>query len=164
MLSHFHSDHTGGLLLFREHFRGANENALSKVYVASGFFDQRQTDAGDFVGPGNFSRAQDFARLRRRGLFLLRSRPQHRSRQALKPARYQGGGDHNGPQGLFITSKGQSEPDIIMDDQSMGYLTEQGWPMTSGCATWFDKYGESLKSHRGRADLLDRRRVSPVAG
>ena len=60
VLSHFHSDHTGGLLLLREHFRGANENALSKVYVASGFFDQRKTDAGDFVGPGNFSRAQDF--------------------------------------------------------------------------------------------------------
>ena len=39
VLSHFHSDHTGGLLILREHFRPANEAALSQVYVAAGFFD-----------------------------------------------------------------------------------------------------------------------------
>ena len=46
VLSHFHSDHTGGLLILREHFRPANEAALSQVYVAAGFFDQRATING----------------------------------------------------------------------------------------------------------------------
>ena len=136
VLSHFHSDHTGGLLLLREHFRGANENALSKVYVASGFFDQRQTDAGDFVGPGNFSRAQDFKQAAEaQGIVFI----EVAGPTQIAPKLWLTGPvprveeTYNGPQGLFITSKGQSEPDIIMDDQSMGYLTEQGWLMTSGC-------------------------------
>ena len=38
VLSHFHSDHTGGLLVLREHFRDKNPKALSIVYVARGFF------------------------------------------------------------------------------------------------------------------------------
>ncbi|MEL0162241.1 MAG: hypothetical protein VW842_05135, partial [Halieaceae bacterium] len=28
---------------------------------------------------------------------------------------------------------GTSIPDIIIDDQSLGYLTDKGWLMTSGC-------------------------------
>ncbi|MEL0162240.1 MAG: MBL fold metallo-hydrolase, partial [Halieaceae bacterium] len=60
VLSHFHSDHTGGLLILREHFRPANESALSQVYVAAGFFDQRVTETGVEVGPGDFAIAQDF--------------------------------------------------------------------------------------------------------
>ena len=60
VLSHFHSDHTGGLLILREHFRPANEGALSQVYVAAGFFEQRATATGVEVGPGDFASAQDF--------------------------------------------------------------------------------------------------------
>ncbi len=37
VLSHFHSDHTGGLLVLRKHFRDSNPKALSIVYVARGF-------------------------------------------------------------------------------------------------------------------------------
>ena len=37
VLSHFHSDHTGGLLVLREHFGKENPAALSKVFVADGF-------------------------------------------------------------------------------------------------------------------------------
>ena len=40
---------------------------------------------------------------------------------------------YNGPAGLFINQDGASVPDIIMDDQSLGYLTDKGWLMTSGC-------------------------------
>ena len=60
VLSHFHSDHTGGLLVLREHFRDSNPKALSIVYVARGFFDQRMTRNGLLVGPGEFESAQDF--------------------------------------------------------------------------------------------------------
>ena len=60
VLSHFHSDHTGGLLILRKHFRATNMAALSQVYVAAGFFDQRATATGVEVGPGDFASAQDF--------------------------------------------------------------------------------------------------------
>ena len=60
VLSHFHSDHTGGLLVLREYFRSINPDALRKVFVARGFFDQRVTKAGVEVGPGDFARAQNF--------------------------------------------------------------------------------------------------------
>ena len=39
----------------------------------------------------------------------------------------------NSPAGLFINQNGAPVPDIIMDDQSLGYLTDKGWLMTSGC-------------------------------
>ena len=41
VLSHFHSDHTGGLIKLRKIYKAINKNAFSKVYVARGFFDQR---------------------------------------------------------------------------------------------------------------------------
>ena len=37
VLSHFHSDHTGGLLQLRKTYKKINPKALSKVYVAKGF-------------------------------------------------------------------------------------------------------------------------------
>jgi 7,8-dihydropterin-6-yl-methyl-4-(beta-D-ribofuranosyl)aminobenzene 5'-phosphate synthase len=136
VLSHFHSDHTGGLLVLREHFRSANESALSRVYVAKGFFDQRVTAAGLAVGPGEFASALKFKEAAEAlgirffeiegptkiapQLWLTGPVPRVRER-------------YNGPAGLFISRDGELEPDIIMDDQSLGYLTEKGWLMTSGC-------------------------------
>ncbi|MDG2461595.1 MAG: MBL fold metallo-hydrolase [Luminiphilus sp.] len=136
VLSHFHSDHTGGLLILREHFRRVNDTALSQVYVAKGFFDQRVTATGVKVGPGEFARAQDFKEAARAlgirfieidepteiapRLWLTGPVPRVKER-------------YNGPAGLFVTRDGQSVPDIIMDDQSLGYLTDKGWLMTSGC-------------------------------
>ena len=41
VLSHWHFDHTGGLLALRDRYRTINEKAFSEVYVAEGFFIQR---------------------------------------------------------------------------------------------------------------------------
>lgn len=136
VLSHFHSDHTGGLLVLREHFRAANESALSRVYVAKGFFDQRVTAAGVKVGPGEFASALTFKEAAEAlgvrffeiegptkiapQLWLTGPVPRVEER-------------YNGPAGLFISRDGELEADIIMDDQSLGYLTEKGWLVTSGC-------------------------------
>ena len=136
VLSHFHSDHTGGLLMLREHFRPANETALSRVYVAKGFFDQRVTAAGVEVGPGEFASALEFKQAAEAlgirffeidtptkiapQLWLTGPVPRVEER-------------YNGPAGLFISEDGELQPDIIMDDQSLGYLTDKGWLMTSGC-------------------------------
>ena len=40
---------------------------------------------------------------------------------------------YNGPPGLFIDGPDGPKEDIIIDDQSLGYLTDRGWLMTSGC-------------------------------
>ena len=136
VLSHFHSDHTGGLLILREHFRPANEAALSQVYVAAGFFDQRATATGVEVGPGDFARAQDFKNAAEAlGIrFTVVTEPTEIAPKLWLTGPVPRVEEHyNGPAGLFINQDGASVPDIIMDDQSLGYLTDKGWLMTSGC-------------------------------
>ena len=136
VLSHFHSDHTGGLLILREHFRPANESALSQVYVAAGFFDQRVTETGVEVGPGDFAIAQDF-RVAAEALgirFIEVDEPTEIAPKLWLTGPVPRVEEHyNGPSGLFINRDGTSIPDIIIDDQSLGYLTDKGWLMTSGC-------------------------------
>lgn len=136
VLSHFHSDHTGGLLILREHFRPANEGALSEVYVAAGFFEQRATATGVEVGPGDFASAQDFkAAAEALGInFTVVTEPTEIAPKLWLTGPVSRVEEHyNGPAGLYINRDGASIPDIIMDDQSLGYLTDKGWLMTSGC-------------------------------
>ncbi len=136
VLSHFHSDHTGGLLILREHFRPANEGALSEVYVAAGFFEQRATATGVEVGPGDFASAQDFkVAAEALGInFTVVTEPTEIAPKLWLTGPVPRVEEHyNGPAGLYINRDGASIPDIIMDDQSLGYLTDKGWLMTSGC-------------------------------
>ncbi|MBT4853191.1 MAG: MBL fold metallo-hydrolase [Halieaceae bacterium] len=136
VLSHFHSDHTGGLLVLREHFRDKNPKALSIVYVARGFFDQRRTRNGSLVGPGEFESAQDF---RGAAEALGISFVEIDSPTEIAPKLWLTGPvprlveAYNGPAGLFIDGPDGPSEDIIIDDQSLGYLTDRGWLMTSGC-------------------------------
>ena len=60
ILSHFHSDHTGGLIKLRKTYKPFNKNAFKNVYVTRGFFAQRYTASGDLVGPGNYLDANKF--------------------------------------------------------------------------------------------------------
>lgn len=136
VLSHFHGDHTGGLLVLREHFSKQNPEALSKVFVADGFFDQRQTADGYLVGPGTFKSAAEF-KLAAEALGITFEVVE--SPMQIAPALWITGPvprnieSYNGPKGLFIETKGSQRADIIKDDQSLGYLTSKGWLMTSGC-------------------------------
>lgn len=136
VLSHFHSDHTGGLLVLRDYFVEANPKALSTVYVAKGFFKQRVTAEGVEVGPGSFSSAIIFkSEAEKRGINFVEIGSPTEIASALwltgpVPRKVEA---YNGPTGLFIEVDGKATPDIIMDDQSLGYLTPKGWLMTSGC-------------------------------
>jgi 7,8-dihydropterin-6-yl-methyl-4-(beta-D-ribofuranosyl)aminobenzene 5'-phosphate synthase len=50
ILSHFHGDHTGGLIKLRKTFMKENPDAFSEVYVAEGFFEQRYDENGNLRG------------------------------------------------------------------------------------------------------------------
>jgi len=149
VLSHYHSDHTGGLLVLREHFRRENPAALSKVYVAKGFFDQRRTAEGRLVGPGDFDTIAEFKEAAEAAgiTFIVVDSPTQ-----IAPALWITGPvpreieSYNGPKGLFIETTHGPIPDIIHDDQSLGYLTDRGWMMTSGCGhAGLMNTGEALK-------------------
>ncbi len=136
VLSHFHSDHTGGLLALREYFKTFNPQALTTAYVARGFFDQRTTKTGARVGPGAFESAQEFkSAAEALGIsFIEIAAPTE-----IAPSLWLTGPvprlieTYNGPKGLFVDGPTGQIEDVIMDDQSLGYLTHRGWLMTSGC-------------------------------
>ena len=143
VLSHFHSDHTGGLLRLRREYRTENTNAFTKVYVAKGFFAQRYDQSGAQLsdgktGPGSYGNAAEFKKAAQAlGIkFTVTDAPLE-----IAPDLFITGPvarrheEYVGPAGLFIkTGEGSVlSPDIIMDDQSMGMMTEQGWVMMSGC-------------------------------
>ena len=61
ILSHFHGDHTGGLIKLRQTFMEKNPNAFSRVFVAEGFFDQRYDEEGNLRGfIGGFNEVSSF--------------------------------------------------------------------------------------------------------
>ena len=138
ILSHFHSDHTGGLIKLRKTYKTFNQNAFKKVYVTRGFFAQRYTKSGDLVGPGNYSDTNKFKQdAEREGItFIILDSHEEIAQNlfatgtVLRTDEY-----YNGPKGLLVRNSKTNNlvEDIIVDDQSAGMLTASGWIMMSGC-------------------------------
>jgi len=144
VLTHFHSDHTGGLLTLRETFRAENEKALSKVYVAKGFFKQRyssdgrsiyslpgQTFTQNFSSPDAFKNAAQALGIE----FIVIDEP-----TVIAPGMILSGpiervhDEKNVSPGIFLkASDGSLVPDYIPESQVLGIHTKQGWTLVSGC-------------------------------
>ena len=136
VLSHYHSDHTGGLIKLRKTFKSVNDQAFTQVYVARGFFDQRYTKDGTKVGPGNLKDASEFrSNAEKEGInFVVLNDHKMIAENLYATGTVQRDVEYyNGPKGLFIYEDGIPQPDIILDDQSLGMLTDEGWVMMSGC-------------------------------
>ena len=154
---HWHFDHTGGLLALRNRYKNINENAFSKVYVAEGFFIQRYmhsqhwpngrkiigtsektTDATEPepIGPGNFAFSADFKKAAETaGIEFIEVKKVTK----VAPAIYVTGPvrkvseSRMVPGHIFIKKGDAFKIDPIVDDQSIGYMTESGWLVMSGC-------------------------------
>ena len=137
ILSHFHGDHTGGLIKLRKTYMTKNPDAFSKVYVAEGFFEQRYDVDGNLRGfIGGFNDVNDFLSASTQiGIeFIIIDEPYQIAKDLIL----------SGPvervfedvvvsPGFFIKENGELTSDILKDDQSLGIKTNKGWYMMSGC-------------------------------
>ena len=137
ILSHFHGDHTGGLIKLRKTFMNKNPNAFSVVYVAKGFFEQRFDRDGNLRGfIGGFDDVTDFLNETKKiGItFKVINEPLEIARNLVL----------SGPverifedvvvsPGFYVKNNGKLVDDLLKDDQSLGIRTKRGWYMMSGC-------------------------------
>ena len=132
VLSHNHSDHTGGLLTLRKDVQARNAKALARVHVGRGIFWSRPT--ADGAGDSNLplkTRAQYDAA----GLVFV----EHEGPQQILPGvwltgpvprvhperNWSGRGKVRAPEGLV--------EDTIPEDQSLVFDTDRGLVILSGC-------------------------------
>ena len=137
ILSHFHGDHTGGLINLRKTFMNKNPDAFSEVYVAEGFFEQRYDSEGNLRGfIGGFDEVQNFINETKKiGIsFNVIKEPLEIAKNLVL----------SGPverifedvvvsPGFYIKENDKLVDDMLKDDQSLGIKTDKGWYMMSGC-------------------------------
>ena len=137
ILSHFHGDHTGGLIKLRKTFMEDNPNAFSKVYVADGFFEQRYDKDGNLRGfIGGFDDVTEFIQETKNiGISFIVIKESYEIAKNLMLS---------GPverifekvvvsPGFYLKKNGKLIDDLLKDDQSLGIKTSKGWYMMSGC-------------------------------
>ena len=137
IISHFHGDHTGGLVKLRNSFKDENPKAFSTVYVAEDFFVQRYDENGSKKGfIGTYNDVEDFiAATKKAGIHFI---VLHETQEIADNLFVSGPVERSYEDvvvspGFFIKENGVLKPDHVPDDQSLGILTGEGWYMMSGC-------------------------------
>jgi 7,8-dihydropterin-6-yl-methyl-4-(beta-D-ribofuranosyl)aminobenzene 5'-phosphate synthase len=142
ILTHYHTDHTGGLLHMRKRLRQEYPKALSQVYVGKGFFQQRFTSDGKPVysldrslNPDYFEKPQDFRRAAE--ALGIRFTVVEQAREILPGVHLSGSikrqhDERNVNPGRFLDAAA-SQSDNIPESQVVGLLTAKGWLLVSGC-------------------------------
>jgi 7,8-dihydropterin-6-yl-methyl-4-(beta-D-ribofuranosyl)aminobenzene 5'-phosphate synthase len=130
ILSHYHQDHTGGLLYLRREFAKDNPSALSRVHVGRGIFWNRPKQSGE----GNNMVAAKPAFEATGGVFI-----EHNGPVELYPGVWLTGPvprvypERNwGGAGVVKTPDGLKE-DNIPEDMSLVFDTDKGLVVLSGC-------------------------------
>jgi 7,8-dihydropterin-6-yl-methyl-4-(beta-D-ribofuranosyl)aminobenzene 5'-phosphate synthase len=143
VLTHFHTDHTGGLLTLREEYRKKNPEALSKVYVAKGFFDQR-FDADhqpvyslpnpgfteSFKTPAEFKKAAEALGIR---FVVVEKATKLAPGVVLTGPITRTHPEKNVSPGFFLKAGDEYVADTVPESQVLGIETDQGWLLVSGC-------------------------------
>jgi 7,8-dihydropterin-6-yl-methyl-4-(beta-D-ribofuranosyl)aminobenzene 5'-phosphate synthase len=128
ILSHFHDDHTTGLVTLRREFSKSNPAALSRVHVAKGIFLERR---GHNPNP-MIAMKKEFESTG--GVFVVRDKAEE-----LFPAVWLTGPvprvypEKNFPAGTEVNTGNAWVEDNVPDDQSLVFNTPHGLVLLSGC-------------------------------
>jgi 7,8-dihydropterin-6-yl-methyl-4-(beta-D-ribofuranosyl)aminobenzene 5'-phosphate synthase len=128
ILSHFHDDHTTGLLTLRREFSKSNSKALSRVHVANGIFLERR---GHNPNP-MIQIKKDYEAAG--GVFVVHEKPEE-----LFPGIWLSGPvpraypEKNYPLGTEVNTGTEWVADTVPDDQSLVFNTSHGLVLLSGC-------------------------------
>jgi 7,8-dihydropterin-6-yl-methyl-4-(beta-D-ribofuranosyl)aminobenzene 5'-phosphate synthase len=128
ILSHFHDDHTTGLLTLRRQFSKSNPSALSRVHVATGIFLERR---GRKTNP-MIQMKKDYEAAG--GVFVPHDKPEE-----IFPGIWLTGPvpraypEKNYPAGVEVNNGTAWVEDTVPDDQSLVFNTAHGLVLLSGC-------------------------------
>jgi 7,8-dihydropterin-6-yl-methyl-4-(beta-D-ribofuranosyl)aminobenzene 5'-phosphate synthase len=128
ILSHFHDDHTTGLMTLRREFSKSNPKALSRVHVANGIFLERR---GHNPNP-MLQVKKEFEATG--GVFVVHEKPEE-----LFPGVWLTGPvprvypEKNYPAGTEVNTGNAWVEDTVPDDQSLVFNTSHGLVLLSGC-------------------------------
>jgi 7,8-dihydropterin-6-yl-methyl-4-(beta-D-ribofuranosyl)aminobenzene 5'-phosphate synthase len=128
ILSHFHDDHTTGLMTLRREFSKSNPKALSRVHVAQGIFLERR---GHNPNP-MIQMKKDYEATG--GVFIIHDKPEE-----IFPGIWLSGPvpriypEKNYPAGTEVNTGAAWVEDTVPDDQSLVFNTSRGLVLLSGC-------------------------------
>jgi 7,8-dihydropterin-6-yl-methyl-4-(beta-D-ribofuranosyl)aminobenzene 5'-phosphate synthase len=128
ILSHFHDDHTTGLMTLRREFSKSNPKALSRVHVAQGIFLERR---GHNPNP-MIQMKKDYEATG--GVFIIHDKPEE-----LFPGIWLSGPvpriypEKNYPADTEVNTGTAWVEDTVPDDQSLVFNTSRGLVLLSGC-------------------------------
>lgn len=129
ILSHFHDDHTTGLLTLRRELSKTNAKALSRVHVGAGIFLPRRGDDAENI---MIAMRKDYEATG--GTFIVHDQPQE-----MFPGVWLTGPvprvypEKNYGKGIEVLSDGNWIEDNVPDDQSLVFDTEGGLVVLAGC-------------------------------
>src|SRR6202000_2655324 len=137
ILTHFHDDHTTGLMTLRREFMKKNPYALSRVHVAKGIFLERRRKQGNTqvaIGDENPMIAMKKEFEATGGRFI-----EHDKVDEIFPRVWLTGPgprtypEKNYPAGIEVKEDGAWVEDNVPDDQSLVFNTDRGLVLLAGC-------------------------------
>jgi 7,8-dihydropterin-6-yl-methyl-4-(beta-D-ribofuranosyl)aminobenzene 5'-phosphate synthase len=128
ILSHFHDDHTTGLMTLRRELSKSNPAALSRVHVGKGIFlERRGRDQNPMIAMKKEYEATG-------GTFIVHDKPEE-----ILPGVWLTGPvprtypEKNYPASIEVVKDGKWVEDDLPEDQSLVFNTSQGLVLLAGC-------------------------------
>jgi 7,8-dihydropterin-6-yl-methyl-4-(beta-D-ribofuranosyl)aminobenzene 5'-phosphate synthase len=128
ILSHFHDDHTTGLMTLRRELSKSNPAALSRVHVGQGIFLERRGHAQNPM----IAMKKEYEATG--GKFIVHDKPEE-----ILPGVWLTGPvprtypEKNYPAGVEVEEDGKWVEDNLPEDQSLVFNTSQGLVLLAGC-------------------------------